>query len=816
MDDYNPSKIEVKWRKIWEKDKLFETKNSVRGKENFYHLVMFPYPSGDLHIGHWYNFAPADVYARFKRMKGFNVMSPIGFDAFGLPAENAAIKRKVHPAKWTMANIKTMAKQLKSIGNSYDWSRLIVTCLPEYYKWNQWIFLKLFEKGLAYRKKIPANWCPSCKTVLANEQVINEKCERCDTVVIQKEIEQWLLKITDYAERLLEDLNKLDWPEKTKIMQRNWIGRSEGVEIDFPVTNSNLKIKVFTTRADTLPGATYLVLAPEHPLITILKARIRNINSVDKYIEQAGYKSEFERIAEAKIKTGVELQGIIVINPLTKKEIPVWVSDYVLISYGTGAIMAVPAHDERDFAFAEKFELPIIQVISEDGKESKTKELYLGSGVMINSGELNNLPNHIAKDRIIEMIGGKRKINYKLRDWIISRQRYWGTPIPIIYCKTCGIVPVPEDDLPVLLPKIEDFTPEGTGKSPLAKSSKFLKTKCPKCGNSAERETDTMDTFVDSSWYFMRYADPQNGKQFADSAKIKAWLPVKMYVGGTEHTVLHLLYSRFLTKFLYDEKYIDFNEPFLALRHQGIILGSDGQKMSKSRGNVVDPDDLVKKFGTDSVRLYLCFMGEYDRGGPWNPTGILGVHRFLNRVWNLVSNIRASDVLSLSIEDNSGTSDVQKLNRLLHKTIKKVGEDIENFKFNTAVSSLMILVNTIEKNPQLEIGNWKLVIKLLAPFAPHIAEELWHNLVENEGGKATSIHLEAWPEYDENLVKDEEFELLIQINGKLRDKVLATKSINQEEAEKLALKRDKIKEYLGGKEPKKIIFVPGRLINIVV
>ncbi len=805
MPDYNPNKIEAKWQKDWRDKKIYEAKDSVKGKENFYHLVMFPYPSGDLHIGHWYNFAPADVLARFKRMQGFNVMSPIGFDAFGLPAENAAIKRKIHPSKWTMANIKTMTKQLETMGNCYDWSRLVITCQPEYYKWDQWIFLKLFEKGLAYREKTLANWCPSCKTVLANEQVIDGRCERCDTEVVQKEIEQWLFKITDYADRLLEDLAILDWPERTKTMQKEWIGRSEGAEIDFPVVNSNLKIRVFTTRADTLPGATYLVLSPEHSIITTLDARIRNQSSVKDYIEKAKHKSEIERMTEEKKKTGVELKGITVVNPYTKKEIPVWVSDYVLSGYGTGAIMAVPAHDERDFAFAKQFSLPIIQVVSDNGKIAEGLEkAYVGDGVMVNSGDLDNLPNHIAKDRIIELVGGEKKTNYKLHDWILSRQRYWGCPIPIIYCEKCGTVPVPEKDLPVILPNIKDFTPEGTGKSPLAKSKKFLKAECPQCGGAGERETDTMDTFVDSSWYFLRYTDPGNANELADPKKLKSWLPVNMYIGGAEHTVKHLLYSRFLTKFLYDEGVLGFKEPFSSLRHQGIILGPDNQKMSKSRGNVIDPDELVSKFGADSVRMYLCFMSEYHNGGPWNPTGILGVHRFLNRVWKLFQDRDGAG-------SQNGKAQNEKLEKLLHQTIKKVGEDIGSMKFNTAVAALMILLNEMEKSAQsLSKKFLEHFLKILAPFAPHLTEELWHQLGNND-----SIHLESWPEYDRKLVVEEEFELIVQVNGKLRDKVLVPRVIDQEEAEKLVLERERVKDALGKKKPKKIIFIPGRLINIV-
>ncbi|MDD5430619.1 MAG: leucine--tRNA ligase [Candidatus Pacebacteria bacterium] len=796
---YNPQKIESKWQKIWKEKNIYKAKDSVRGEKNFYHLVMFPYPSGDLHIGHWYNFAPADIYARFKKMEGYNVMSPIGFDSFGLPAENAAIKRKIQPEKWTLENIKTMTAQLETMGNMYDWSRMVVTCLPDYYKWNQWLFLKFFEKGLAYRKKALANWCPNCKSVLANEQAEGNKCWRCEGPVEQKEIEQWFLKITDYADRLLEDLEPLDWPEKTKIMQKNWIGRSEGAEIEFPVEDSNLKIKIFTTRADTLPGATYLVLAPEHPLITILEARIRNINSVKEYIEQAKHKSELERVAETKTKTGIELQGITVINPYTKNEIPVLISDYVLAGYGTGAIMAVPAHDERDFDFAQKFNLKIIPVIAFDGKEVKDK-VYTGDGTMINSGEMDNLPNHIAKDRIIEMISGKKKVNYKLRDWLISRQRYWGTPIPVVYCKKCGAVPVPEKDLPVILPKVKDYTPE-EGKSPLARAADFVKTVCPQCKEPAERETDTMDTFVDSSWYFIRYTDPNNKKELVDEKKMKAWLPVKMYIGGPEHAVMHLLYARFFTKFLYDEGIINFSEPFLSLRHQGMILGSDGQKMSKSRGNVVDPDELVKKFGADTVRMFLCFMSEYDQGGPWNPGGILGIHRFLNRVWNLYNEPEKSD-----------EKETPEFSMVFNKTIKKVGEDIPVLKFNTAISALMVLLNDMEKNPGFCSRSVKEAFaKLLAPFAPHIAEELWEIL-----GNKKSIHLEPWPNYDKKALVGEEYELIVQINGKLRDKIFVSKNLAQSEIEKIVLEREKIKQVIGVNPPKKIIFVAGKLMNLVV
>ena len=718
---HNHKKIEKKWQKIWENKGIYKIKDKVRGKKNFYHLVMFPYPSGNLHIGDWYNFAPADVFARFKKMNGFNVLSPIGFDAFGLPAENAAIKRGIHPKDWTYQNIKTMAKQLESMGNMYDWSRKIITADPQYYKWTQWMFLQLYKKGLVYRKKAPANWCPKCHTVLANEQVIDGKCERCDTQVVQREIEQWLFKITDYAERLLKDLDGLDWPEKTKIMQRNWIGKSEGSIIKFGVECQMLNIKcdieVFTTRLDTIFGCTYLVVAPEHSIIKNLESRVQNLGEVENYIKQAKKKSDLQRTDLAKEKTGVELKGIKAINPFSAKggnseKIPVYVADYVLGHYGAGAVMAVPAHDERDFEFAQKYNLPIKESIS-GGDVSKNA--FTQDGILTNSGQFIGMTSKKAREEMVKWLKenkfGDKKINYKLRDWLVSRQRYWGTPIPIVYCDKCGIIPVLEKDLPIKLPDIKNYLPTEKGKSPLAHSEKFINTKCPKCKGKAKRETDTMDTFVCSSWYYLRYADSKNNKKFADAKKIKNWLPVDMYIGGAEHSVLHLLYARFFTKVLYDLKYLNFKEPFSALRHQGIILGSDGQKMSKSKGNIIDPDGLVKQFGSDCVRMHLCFMGQYDQGGPWNPTGILGVKRFLDRVWELATNNKrqATSVKKPNIE------------RLFHQTIKKVTEDIEKFQFNTAISSLMILLNEMEKNEsQLSVANCQLFVKLLSPFAPHL------------------------------------------------------------------------------------------------
>ncbi|MBI4993670.1 leucine--tRNA ligase [Candidatus Wolfebacteria bacterium] len=803
-------KIEKKWQKIWKAKKFYKTKDKISGKKNFYHLVMFPYPSGNLHIGHWYNFAPSDIFARFKKMSGFNILSPIGFDAFGLPAENAAIKRNIHPKDWTYKNIKTMSKQLESMGNMYDWSREIITADPQYYKWTQWMFLQLYKKGLVYKKKAPANWCPKCHTVLANEQVISGQCERCDSQVIQREIEQWLFKITDYADKLLKDLDDLDWPEKTKTMQRNWIGKSEGTEIEFKINDSEFKINIFTTRLDTIFGCTYLVMAPEHSLLKNNKLGINNYEEVKNYLDQAKNKSDLQRTELQKNKTGVELKGIKAINPFNNEEIPVYVADYVLGYYGTGAVMAVPAHDQRDFEFAKKYKLPIKQVICQNYPSPICpilEKAFTENGHLVDSKNFTGLTPQKAREEMANWLEknkvGKKNINYKIRDWLVSRQRYWGAPIPIIYCDKCGIIPVPEKNLPVKLPNVKNYLPTEEGKSPLAHSKKFINTKCPQCGAQAKRETDTMDTFVCSSWYYLRYADPNNSKKFADPKKIKAWLPVNMYIGGAEHSVLHLLYARFLTKVLYDLKFINFKEPFASLKHQGIILGPDGQKMSKSRGNVIDPDELVRQFGSDCVRMYLAFMGQYDQGGPWNPTGILGIKRFLERIWNSKNIIKnqKSWVKNADIE------------KLFHQTIKKVSEDIENFQFNTAISALMVLLNEVEKHKNsLSISHYSLFLKLLAPFAPHLSEELWQKL-ENK----KSIHLESWPKYNPELIKEKEFELIIQINGKIKDKMFVNSGISQQKAQEIALNSEKIKSAISPDQKiKKIIFVPDKLINIVI
>ncbi|MEK7575564.1 MAG: leucine--tRNA ligase [Patescibacteria group bacterium] len=807
MKKYDFKKIEKKWQRYWEKTKIHKVKDSVKSGKNFYHLVMFPYPSGDLHIGHWYNFAPADVYARMKKMQGFNVLSPMGFDSFGLPAENAAIKRKIHPKDWTYKNIKVMTKQLKSIGAMYDWSRKVITSDPEYYKWTQWMFLQFYKNGLAYKKKAPANWCPKCHTVLANEQVVDGKCERCEMEVIQREIEQWLFKITKYADELLKDLDKLDWPEKTKIMQVNWIGRSEGAIIKFKIKSEKLKLEeleVFTTRIDTIFGCTYVVVAPEHEIISNLKSQISNLDEVEKYVEEARHKLERERLTEDKQKSGVELKGIKAINPFNNEKVPIFVADYVLGHYGTGAVMAVPAHDKRDFEFAKKYGLKITESVS--GGDIKN-QVYTKDGILVNSNQFIGLTSEKAREEMTKWLEknklGSKQINYKLRDWLVSRQRYWGAPIPIIYCDKCGEMPVSEKDLPVKLPNVKNYLPTEEGRSPLAHSEKFINVKCPKCKGSAKRETDTMDTFVCSSWYYLRYVDPKNKKKFADVNKLKSWFPIDIYIGGAEHAVLHLLYSRFFTKALRDFGYLNFDEPFDALRHQGIILGPDGQKMSKSKGNVIDPDELVKNFGVDAVRMYLCFMGEYSQGGPWNSTGIMGVKRFLERVWKLHFHLEAR-LLSGSLASKSFES-------LLHKTIKKVSEDIENLKFNTAISALMILLNEMEKQEKLPVTHYALLVMLLSPFAPHIAEELWKNL-----GHKKSIFLEKWPQDDSRKIKENTYNLVVQINSKVRDVFEVSVGISEAEAKDLTLQRENVRKWISGKSIQKAIFIPNKLINIVI
>jgi leucyl-tRNA synthetase len=805
---YNPKELEPKWQNIWRESKIYEVDTKL-SKNKFYVIPMFPYPSGDMHIGHWYNFAPTDTIARWRRMLGHNVLHAIGFDAFGLPAENAAIKREIPPAKWTKQNIESMTKQMEAIGASYDWNKFVITSEPEYYQWTQWLFIKLYEKGLAYRKKSLVNWCPKDQTVLANEQVVGDDnvCERCGTPVIQKDLEQWFYKITDYAERLLSDLEKVDWPERVRTMQVNWIGKSKGAQIDFKVDGGSENIKVFTTRPDTIYGATYMVLAPEHPLVQKIITKEENAHVLN-YIEESKRKTELERKEDEKKKTGV-FTGAYAINPANKEKIPVWVADYVLMSYGTGAIMAVPAHDERDWEFAKKFNIKIIEVIA---KPKNAKVHYSGEGKLINSGEYNDMESSLAREKIVaDLSGAKEQINYKIRDWLISRQRYWGAPIPIIYCDKCGTQPVPEKQLPVLLPENVKFEP--TGQSPLLQDENFVRTKCPKCGGLAKRETDTMDTFVDSSWYFLRYPNPNYDKGPFDKDIINNWAPVDHYIGGIEHAILHLLYARFITKFLHDNQGLNFDEPFKKLSNQGIILGPDGHKMSKSKGNVVNPDEQVNSYGADSLRLYMMFMGPYDQGGPYNMGGIAGTRRFIERIWTLVGEFLESESKSEShIEETELAS-------LTHKTIKKVTKDLEKMDFNTAIAAMMSMVNELyklkAKKGISQSPGWRSSLtsltQLLAPFAPHITEEIWQLL-----GHQESVHISSWPEWDEGLVKDDMVTLAVQINGKVRAEIWVSADISEDDAINEAKNHEKIAENINGKEIKKAIYIPGRLVSLVV
>ena len=802
---YNFQKIEKKWQANWEKEKTFQV-DLKKAKNPYYNLMMFPYPSAEgLHVGNVYAFTGSDIHGRFRKMQGCDVFEPMGFDAFGIHSENFAIKKKVHPKILIRKNIDNFRRQLKSLGCLFDWRHEVDTTDQNYYKWTQWLFLELFKAGLAYQKKAPVDWCPSCKTVLANEQVIDGKCERCGKNIIQKELKQWFFKITDYAEKLLKNLDKIDWSEKTKIAQRNWIGKSVGTKIEFKVKNSEFKIQVFTTRPDTLFGCTYLVLAPEHPFIKKFETKIKNLKFVEDYIQESKKKSELERTELIKEKTGIEIKGIKAINPVNQKEIPIFIADYVLASYGTGAIMAVPAHDQRDFDFAKKHNLPIIKVISPDSQDNDLKEAFEGSGALINSGKFNEMESEKAKQEIARFVGAKKTINYHLRDWLISRQRYWGPPIPIIYCQKCGTVPVPKKDLPVKLPFTKNFRPTGGEKSPLASVPGFIKVKCPKCKKPAQRETDVSDTFLDSSWYFFRYPSvsfSQPDKKAFDLNLTKQWLPVHMYIGGHEHAVLHLLYTRFITMVLKDLKYINFEEPFRKFRAHG-LLTKEGAKMSKSKGNVVNPDDYYKKYGADTLRMYLMFSGPFQEGGDWQDKGIVGVKRFLEKVWNFQDKIEN--------QNKKITAGEEELEKLLHKTIKKVTDDLENLNYNTAISALMILVNEMTKQERLSKNNYQILLKLLAPFAPYITEEIWGKL-----GNKKSIHCDFWPKYDKKRIKEDKVVFVIQINGKVRDKIEAEAEMSEEEAKKAATSGEKIKKWIKGKEIKRIIFVPGKLINIVI
>ncbi len=812
---YEPQIIEPKWQKVWEETGIYLNVQEDPTKPKWYHLVMFPYPSGNLHIGHWFSYAPADAAARYKRMRGYNVLFPFGFDAFGLPAENAAIKHGIHPRVWTMQNIAHMKKQLRSMGAMFDWSKEIITCLPEYYRWNQWFFLQFYKRGLAYRAKAPVWWCPTCQTVLANEQVIDGRCERCSTEVYRRDLEQWFLRITAYAEELL-NFDGIEWPERVITMQRNWIGRSEGARIVFRSEQGD-PIEVFTTRPDTLWGATFMVLAPEHPLVEKLTAPERRAE-VEAYIDQARRRSDIERTSTEREKTGVFI-GAYAINPVNGQRIPIWIADYVLLHYGTGAIMAVPAHDQRDFEFARQFGLPIVVVIQPPDRTLDPATMdaaYDGDGVMVNSGPFDGTPTAggeaIRKviDWLEEQGIGRREVTYRLRDWLISRQRYWGTPIPIIYCDRCGIVPVPEDQLPVLLPEDAEFMP--TGQSPLITHEAFVNTSCPQCGGPARRETDTMDTFVDSSWYWYRYLSPHESDRPFDPEKVAFWTPVDQYTGGIEHAILHLLYSRFWTKALADLGLVNHREPFLRLFNHGVILGEDGEKMSKSRGNVIDPDDLVARLGADTVRLYLMFIGPWSQGGPWSSRGVAGVQRFLQRVWSLVN--ETLDV-PVDIEDDDRA---RALRRLVHRTIKQVTDDFETFSFNTAIARMMELVNELARlreTPVVRMPVWRealeTLVLLLAPGAPHIAEELWERL-----GKPYSVHLQAWPNYDPALAAEETVELVVQVNGRVRDRLVVPVDISEDEAVARARATERVQSYLAGKRVERVIYVPGRLVNFVV
>lgn len=794
----NFNEIEEKWEKKWEEDKLYKFDNKS-DKKKLYCLEMFSYPSGaKLHLGHWYNYSVADTWARFKKMDGYNLFHPMGFDAFGLPAENYAIKTGIHPAISTDKNIETMEKQLRRIGGSWDWDYEIKTCKEDYYKWTQWMFLKLYEKGLAYKKEAPVNFCPSCNTVLANEQVIAGNCERCGSTVIRKNMSQWFFKITDYAEELLNDLDKLDWPDRTKNLQRNWIGKSVGAYVDFKVDGTNEKFTVFTTRSDTLFGATYCVLAPELPLVDKITTKEQK-EAVDKYKEEASKQSDIERTSTTKEKTGV-FTGAYAINPVNGKKIPIWISDYVLSTYGTGAIMAVPAHDERDYEFAKKFNLEIIPVL-EGGDLSK--EAFVGDGLHINSDFLNGLNKEDALNKMnayLEEKGyGKKTTTYKLRDWLVSRQRYWGAPIPIIYCEDCGIVPVPEKDLPVKLPMDVEFTPDG--ESPLKKCNEFMNCTCPKCGKKAVREADTLDTFVCSSWYYLRYPDAHNDKEPFNKELINKILPVDKYIGGVEHACMHLLYARFFTKALRDMGYLNFDEPFLSLVHQGTILGPDGEKMSKSKGNTVAPDPLVEEYGADVLRGYLMFGFNYIDGGPWTDDGIVAINKFYRKVERLTNAIKESDERILDID------------KVLHNSLKVIREDLDKFQFNTSMAKIMEYTNILVKYEKSGIPRYYIeqLLLMLAPFAPHITEELWASI-----GNKYSIHNENYPMYDEKYLVETEKEIAVQVNGKVRATITINIDDSEEVVKEKALKEDNVKRFTDDKEIVKIIVIKGKIVNIVV
>ena len=800
---YNHKVVEKKWQKVWDDEKAFAATNDY-SKPKYYALVEFPYPSGQgLHVGHPRPYTALDIVARKRRMQGYNVLYPMGWDAFGLPTENYAIKNKIHPKIVTENNVKHFKDQLHSLGYSFDWDREINTTDPKYYKWTQWIFLKLFKAGLAYKKEMPINWCTSCKVGLANEEVVNGVCERCGAPVVRKVKSEWMLKITDYADKLIEGLNDVDYIERVKVSQKNWIGRSTGAEVDFQIKDTEDKLRIYTTRCDTLFGVTYMVVSPEHPYLDKYKDQIKNWEEIVAYREQASRKSDFERAELAKDKTGVAIDGLTAINPVNGKEVPIWVSDYVLMSYGTGAIMAVPAHDERDWEFAKKFHLPIIQVVAKNGEEVDVNEAAftdVATGVLINSDFLNGLEVKDAKEKMIKFLEekgiGQAKTNYKLRDWVFSRQRYWGEPIPIVHCDKCGYVPIDESELPLQLPDVESYMPTDTGESPLAAMTDWVNTTCPCCGGPAKRETDTMPQWAGSSWYYLRYTDPHNDKALASPEALKYWLPVDWYNGGMEHTTLHLLYSRFWHKFLYDQGVVPTPEPYQKRTSHGMILGSNGEKMSKSRGNVVNPDDIVQDYGADTLRTYEMFIGAFDLSASWSEEGVKGCRRFLERVWKL------QDILT----DEEGYS--ADLETKMHQTIKKVSSDFENLKYNTAIAAMMSLINEFYKKNSITRGEYKTLLTLLNPVAPHITEELWQ-----AAGFEGRLYQAAWPEFEEEKTVESVVEIGVQVNGKMRVTIKVSKDETKENVINMA------KEALGDKLTGNIvkeIYVPGRIVNIVV
>ena len=799
---YNFKEIEKKWQEKWDKEGTFNAKDDYTMKK-WYGLIEFPYPSGQgLHVGHPRSYTALDIIARKRRLQGYNVLFPIGFDAFGLPAENYAIKTNVHPKITTAQNIAHFTEQLKSLGFSFDWSRKIDTTDPEYYKWTQWIFIQLYKHGLAYKTTMPINFCTGCKVGLANEEVVNGVCERCGSPVVQKEKSEWMLKITDYAQKLIDDLDDVDFLEKIKVQQKNWIGRSEGAEVNFKIANMDKNLTVYTTRPDTLFGATYMVISPEHPILKELEDKIENLSEVQEYQKQASLKSAFERSELNKEKTGVEIKGITAINPLTNQEIPIWISDYVLITYGTGAIMAVPAHDTRDYEFAKKFNLPIVQVV--DGKNvDLSKEAFtdVATGKLINSDFLNGLEVSEAKKTVIKYLEdnhiGTKKVNYKLRDWVFSRQRYWGEPIPMVYCNDCGWVPLDEKDLPLRLPEVEEFTPGENGESPLAKQTDWINTTCPHCGKPAKRETDTMPQWAGSSWYFLRYMDPHNDKELASKEALEYWSPVDWYNGGMEHTTLHLLYSRFWHKFLYDIGVVPTKEPYQKRTSHGMILGTNGEKMSKSKGNVINPDDIVNEFGADTFRVYEMFMGPFDQVAAWSMESIRGCGKFLDRVWNMQNMLVDGDIYSPETE------------KMMHKAIKKVSQDIEDMKFNTSVSTFMTMVNEFYKIGKINKAEFKTFLTLLNPFAPHITEEL-----NKLAGFEADVSTYSWPEYDDSKTVDDEITLPIQFNGKL--KATITISVDENESSVKEKVHNAIDSKLDGKTIVKEIYIKNKIYNVVV